>query len=288
MNVLLARSLAIQEDPSELINLEMALARILKKVAYNQMPLIKQAINAGFQEMFPYWAHYTPRQRGRSPIGDNIPSGDLGEKVVGMAFVAGFLQLLGASSFLSPIGLPYGGDYRWITAINDTEVAIHLDIKATGPRDNPNELVVPANQVTGFPDIQNSGGAEVFVSVPLMVGAREPLQKVRPALSPLVPFKGRLIPQLTAFIKFVYTQRNGVQALDKLKIALVPNGILLLGPNPYYAKYLKSTARRKTPFNKGKDDAHRKSVVGEGLRFRILLDWLASLDPQQWRVTPIT
>ena len=42
-------------------------------------------------------------------------------------------------------GLPTGGDIRF--AMGD--VYIHLDIKLTGPNDNPHEVVVLPNQVSG-------------------------------------------------------------------------------------------------------------------------------------------
>ncbi len=281
------RAHELQKSPSELLVLERAAADALKNAALRQLPIIKAAIDGGFGDLFPFWSQYAPRQRGRDPIGDNVPSGDLGEKVVGIALVAGLLQELGASTFVAPVGLPYGGDYRWIASINGVHVSMHIDIKSTGPRDNPNELVVPANQVTGFPDPDRCAATQSFVSVPLEVGAREPTSQVRPALSPLIPFRGELIPQLTAFVKFVYGQANGSQFLSALKLSVVPNGILLLGPEPYYVESLQRTPRRATPFNKGKDDAGRRAVVGDGARFRVLLDWLSSLDTGGWRVITI-
>jgi len=279
----------LSQTPDILLALEHELSRVLKEVAEQKLPQIESSIRRGFdkKDLFPFWSHYAPKQRGRNPIGDNIPSGDLGEKVVGLAILSGFLENLGSNSFLSPIGFPFGGDYRWITAIKGNPFVLHLDIKATGPRDNPNELVVPATQVTGYPDELTLEKGE-FISVPLYVGAREPLHIIRPALSPIVPFKEKFIPQLTAFIKFVYRQESGAQLLDHLKIAIVPNGILLLSPSPYYKKYLQSTKKRKTPFNKGKDDEGRRSVAREGVRFRILLPWLSSLDREGWRVTTLS
>ncbi len=269
-------------NPAELINVEKRVALLIKEVAQSKYSLMEEAICYGFEELYPLWQYYAPKQRGKNPKGDNIPFGDAAEKIVGISLLAGLLEMLGTKGFLGPIGLPHGGDYRWVLAPEGEICVLHLDIKATGPRDNPKELVVSTNQVTGFPDLEETQRRSMFVSLPLKVGKskkKEP-DDVYPALPPLVPFRGKIIPQITTFVKVIYEQKEHSQQLSQLKIALVPNGILLLGPQPHYSEHLKVI-----PFRRGKDDKKRKDVAEGRARFRIPLDWLAKLD--EWRLSQL-
>ena len=91
-------------------------------------------------KLVPFWKNYPPEQRGRQPIGNSTPWLELGEKTIGSNIIAKLSSRF--NDIIFP-GLPTGGDIRFAT----DNVYVHLDIKLTGPNDNPNEVVVPPNQV---------------------------------------------------------------------------------------------------------------------------------------------
>jgi len=292
-----------RENPDYLLKLEKEVANSITKVIRTKLPGIKEAFKSGFTDLYPLWGKYEPKQRGKKPTGLYTPMGDLAEKVLGISFIAGFLEAYGTNAFLSPISLPYGGDYRWIAQVGDYKFALHADIKATGPNDNPDELVVPTNQITGFPKcIEKPSG--FFVNEEIKIGAKK-TDKVVPTLPALITHRGEIIPQVTVFLKIVYRKENElpplfppdmntegakkkvhahdkVHILDRIKIAVFPNAILLSG---HYKRFLSAQGKRKTPFNMGKDD--KKQRKDGSMRFRVSLSWLQELDPEKWRVQKV-
>ena len=91
----------------------------------------------------PFWENYKPRQRGRSYKGDSVPWIEVAEKTVSF----NFLRVLNSKNLnqLDYPGLPLDGDLRFALE----EVLIHLDVKATGPNDNHNEIVASPFQISG-------------------------------------------------------------------------------------------------------------------------------------------
>ena len=275
-----------------LLDIEHEATSLLASVIKSKIGLISRHIDFGFKELFPFWNRYIPRSRGRAPIGDNIPAGDLGEKVVGLSIFGGLIEAVGADNIYGVPSTPFGGDYRVILR----KYILHIDIKSTGPRDDPLELVVPPNQVTGDGAVVAADSNSVSNN-PIAVGAkRENCGHTNPTLTPLAPalIDGNIqfLPQLTLFAKFVYRQEGVGQPLDKITLATVPNGILLFDKDGirYYLsdKYRVSIAssgiraRPCSPFNFGKDDRGRHTAAPNSFRFRIKLPWLKHLD--RWRV----
>ncbi|WP_262232292.1 BglI family type II restriction endonuclease, partial [Escherichia coli] len=78
---------------------------------------------------------------------------------------------------------------------------VHIDIKSTGPTDNPNEVVSSPNQVTGNGMISEAG--MVYNNEVDMRGARI-TRKFRPELAPFYLINNQIIPVLTFYIKVVY------------------------------------------------------------------------------------
>lgn len=314
-----------RENPNYLLELEKEAASSITEVIRTKLPGIKEAFKSGFTDLYPLWGRYEPKQRGKKPTGLYTPMGDLAEKVLGISFIAGFLEAYGTNAFLSPISLPYGGDYRWIAQVGNYKFALHVDIKATGPNDNPDELVVPTNQITGFPKhIEELSGC--VINETIKIGARKAVEVV-PTLPALITYKSDIIPQVTVFLKIVYrkegegghqeksksglpllfppdqtkitSENNSVEGimnsedagekthdrihvLDRVKMAVFPNAILLSG---HYKGFLSGQGGRATPFNMGKD-AHEEREDGN-MRFRISLSWLQNLDPEKWRVQEV-
>jgi len=280
------------QNQALLFDMERDATNLLAFVISNKVGSIAKQIDFGFKELYPFWKKYTPRPRGRAPVGDNIPSGDLGEKVVGLSIFGGLIEVVGAANIHGIPSTPFGGDYRIVLK----DYILHIDIKSTGPRDDPSEIVVPPNQITGDGAIISMAD-EAVSNNPIAVGAKEETcAYTNPTLTPLAPAligkDVKTIPQFTLFIKFVYGQKEGGQPLEKITLATVPNGLLLFDERGirYYLsdKYRVSITdsgiktRPCSPFNFGKDDRGRHAAAPNAFRFRIKLPWLRHLDP--WRV----
>jgi len=216
-------------------------------------------------ELIPFWINYAPKQRGRKPKGTSIPWSEVGEKSLSANLLLAIWQENPQITFP---GLPFGGDVRFATG----DAVIHFDVKLTGPNDNPNEVVVPPQQVSGDGLKWNNGPINSPCEV---IGTRAEMM-FQPKLPPFYILGGKILLCLTYFLKAVYTvEKFGIQPLEYLEVACVPNGLLLFA-GPKYA--LKSGL-----FIPGKDD-QTKAV--EDKRTRIRLDPLAAIE-ESWRCVKI-
>jgi len=216
-------------------------------------------------DLIPFWINYAPKQRGRKPMGTSIPWAEVGEKSLSSNLLRAICQK--DSSVTFP-GLPFGGDVRFAT----DKALIHFDVKLTGPNDNVNEVVVPPQQVSGDGVIWNEGSTNSRCKVIGKIAQME----FQPKLPPFYVLNGKVLPCLTYFLKAVYTvQGLGVQPLDYLEVACLPNGLLLFDGPKYGVTPLL--------FIPGKDD---RSKPIDDKRMRVRLDPLALL-PGNWRCVKI-
>lgn len=213
--------------------------------------------------LMPFWVNYPPRQRGRSPSGNSIPWGEVGEKTIA-AILAGAVALKNPA--VTWPGLPFGGDLRFATE----DALIHFDMKLTGPNDRVDEIVASPNQISG--DGYDWQGGGVVNSAVTVTGQRV-LMNFQPELPPFYILDGKILICLTYFLKAIYIVEGlGVQPLKYLEVVCAPNGLLLFdGPN------YNNTRGVLIP---GKDD---KTV--EKKRTRVRLNPLANL--ANWRCVMI-
>lgn len=217
-------------------------------------------------ELIDFWEKYAPRQRGYKPRGDSYPWGEVAEKSVSFEFLRALNELMPDVQF---VGLPFGGDIRFVT----DKAFVHIDLKLTGPNDNPNEVVSSPNQLSG--DGADWDDKGVINSPVLVKGPRRNMQ-FQPELPPLFVFpNGGSKLCLTYYLKLVYRVESlGCQPLDTLEMACVPNGLLMFadtGPK------LGNTKGLLTP---GKDE---QKFVHK--RTRVKLDPLAGL--ASWRCVKV-
>ena len=161
-------------------------------------------------------------------------------------------------------GLPLGGDIRFAT----TDAVVHLDLKLTGPRDNPDEIVASPHQISG--DSAGWEGEGFRNSLVMVTGPRRRMP-FQPTLPPFYVLNRRTLICLTYFLKAIYTvEGSGHQPLALLELACVPNGLLAFD-GPRYGE---------TPglFIPGKDT---QDTPDGKRRTRIRLQPLAELAP--WR-----
>lgn len=221
------------------------------------------------EKLLPFWIEYPPEQRGRKPKGESIPLLELGEKTL----VPHLLAALGQFSDVSFPGLPTGGDVRFATE----SAFVHLDIKLTGPNDNPDEIVVPPNQVSGDGVAWNDG--VLNSNWPVKYVSRSRLGQInyrfQPKLPPFYLLDNKPLLCITMFLKAVYSvSEYGIQPLTYFELICVPNGLLMFdGPN---------LAQTDGLIISGKDD---KSKAEHSRRIRIRLDPLSELD--SWRAIKI-
>jgi hypothetical protein len=204
-------------------------------------------------ELLPFWINYPPEQRGRAFSGKSIPWLELGEKTIGSNLIKELS--LRFRDIIFP-GLPTGGDIRFLTG----NVFIHLDIKLTGPTDNPNEVVVPPNQVSGDGKHWKKG----------VINSTFPLNRVRggllnynfqPKLPPFYILDGKSFLCLTFFLDAIYgVESFGNHPLEYFELSCVPNGLIMFD-GPRYCD---------TPglFIAGKDD-NTKAESTKRIRVRL-------------------
>lgn len=258
-----ARSSLLANDCEYLLTLE---KRVTETLIAN-LTHISLNIKNDFDEassLKPFWERYAPVQRGHKPRGEAFPWGEVGEKVV-----EGHIYSLVSNIFENVrfLGIPYGHDIRFST----NEAFIHIDVKSTGPTDDPNEVVSSPNQVTGNGLLDEN--AIMFNEHTEMRGQRV-TRSFLPELAPFYIVNGRILPVLTYYLKIVYSVRSpGEQPLEYLELICVPNGLALFdGP-----KLIENVAGLLTP---GKDEVN---VIRK--RTRIKLNPLAQLD--HWRCQKI-
>lgn len=178
-------------------------------------------------DLKPFWINYPPEQRGRQPKGTSIPWLELGEKTTSFNIIHRLSQT--KKEVMYP-GLPTGGDIRFV--IDD--VYVHLDIKLTGPNDNPDEVVVPPNQVSGDGSIWNNGVENSTYAVLYQSGIQKGTTnyQFQPKLPPFYFMNGKVLLCLTYFLETVYEISGfGDHPLKYLELSCVPNGLLMFdGP----------------------------------------------------------
>jgi hypothetical protein len=266
------------QTPSELIEIEKHIFRVVCNVVQNNIhEIIADYNEASF--LYPFWGEYPPENRGRSPVGDQIPWLEVGEHAVGHK-IKRYLQ----NSFsIREIGIPTGPDDRYLVqgpsiALKNSitnSIMLFLDTKSVGPRDDKDEVVVSPNQVSGD-GIWNSPDQNIINTK--MIAKKTASHDFFPAVPPLFVFSNNIVaPVVHIYIKPIYKMLHldnpalRGQPLSKIRLTCVPNGLLLtINPN-----YIKTYPGLLYP---GKDD---KSKNPRKLRCRIDLRILKEISP--WR-----
>lgn len=194
--------------------------------------------------LYSFWKNYPPLDRGRSPIGDQYPWIEVGEQVFGNKLSRYFASNFGVKDS----GLPSGSDdrciisserIRQILGITDS-VWVFIDIKSAGPRDDFNHAVMSPYQISGSGVWKNINDG-VF-NDPIKASGKKASHDFLCSLSPIyVLSDGTIAPLVTFAIKPVYKMihENGVnvgQPLNKIKVASIPNGLLLTADPQLYGR----------------------------------------------------
>lgn len=272
-------------NPDELIELEQYCTQLVNNVIIDKYDEIESNYNEATY-LNAFWAKYPPDDRGRKPVGDQIPWIEVGEHAIGHKLS----RIIGTLYQVSEIGLPSGADNRFVLYSDDISDITHrftncafffLDIKSVGPRDNFEHTVISPYQVSGD-GIWNDPNEDMENSTMIAKG-KKATHLFYPAISPIYPLtNGDVCPTIHLFIKPVYQMLNlasdGLkgQPLESIKNICVPNG-LLLSKNPGYLD--------KYPglFFPGKDE---KSKDPRKIRVRVSFTLLSEIAP--WRVEEFT
>lgn len=276
-NYILARNYFIKH-PQILINIEHFITNIVNGIiALNYTEFERDYNEASYLHAF--WANYPPYDRGRAPVGDQIPWIEVGEHAIGHKLT----RLISADYSIREVGLPSGADNRFILYSNEISqitqgftncVFLFLDIKSVGPRDNFNHIVISPYQVSGD-GLWHNPNDTVKNSIMIAKGQRVE-HEFYPAISPIYSLtNGDVAPTIHLFVKPIYkmlSSNNHGQPLEAIKNICVPNGLLLsCAPN-----YLKD---HPTLFYPGKDDKAKDALK---TRARVSFDVLKEIAP--WRV----
>lgn len=266
-------------NPQRLIEAEKFVMNEILHFLDIHMPEIKRDYDEA-SYLYSFWKNYPPDNRGRKPKGDQYPWIEVGEQVFGNKLQRHF----NANFSVKDSGLPSGADDRCIISSErihqilgfTDSVWVFIDIKSEGPRDESNHAVMSPYQISGSGNWTKVGdGVKNNVMMAIGKKATHPFYC---SLSPIyVLSDGTVAPLLTFAIKPVYGMpaENGKtigQPLVNIKIASIPNGILLT-KNPNYNK--------KYPglFFPGKDD---KKTNPKKSRARVSFDLLKEI--ADWRM----
>ena len=256
------------------------------------MDLVNRIINDNYSEivydynqasyLHAFWANYPPDDRGRAPVGDQVPWIEVGEHAVGHKLN----RLISQDYQIEEVGLPSGADNRFVLYSDEIFhithgitncVFVFLDIKSVGPRDNFNHTVISPYQVSGD-GVWNDPRENMENSTMLARGQRT-THTFFPAISPIYPLaNGAAAPTIHLFVKPIYRMLNLAadgkcgQPMEAMKSICVPNG-LLLTCNPNYLHEYPGL------FFPGKDDKGRDP---RKIRVRVSFDLLTEISP--WRV----
>ena len=270
-------------NPSRLMDIEkFVMGEILHFIDLRLPEIVRDYNEASY--LYSFWKNYPPLDRGRSPKGDQYPWIEVGEQVFGNKLSRYF-----ASNFaVKDAGLPSGSDDRCIISserikqilgITDS-VWVFIDIKSAGPRDNYNHAVMSPYQISGSGVWRNIDDG--VRNRPIKAMGERVSHDFLCSLSPIyVLSDGTIAPLVTFAIKPVYdmvfddNNCNAGQPLSKIKVASIPNG-LLLTRNPDYL--------RKYPhlFYPGKDISTKDL---RKIRARVSFDVLQTI--AEWRVNEI-
>lgn len=271
------------DNPQFLIGIERFVMKELLHFIDLHIPEIVRDYNEA-SYLFPFWKNYPPLDRGRNPRGDQYPWIEVGEQVFGNKLSRYF-----ANNFtIKDSGLPSGADERCIISserikqileITDS-VWIFIDIKSAGPRDDYNHAVMSPYQVSGSGNWKRM--LDGVRNEPITAIGSRVTHEFMCSLAPIyVLSDGTIAPLVTFAIKPVYAMQTNDkgntigQPLEKIKIASIPNGILLTH-NPNYNSIYPGL------FYPGKDD---KNKDAQKIRARISFDILEKIDT--WRVSNI-
>lgn len=276
-----ARDFFIKE-PSRLIAIERFVFNEIWHFIDLHLPEIRRDYNEA-SYLYPFWKNYSPLDRGRQPRGDQYPWIEVGEQVFGNKLSRYF-----ASNFcVKDTGLPSGADDRCIISSErigeilgiTSSVWVFIDIKSDGPRDDYEHAVMSPYQISGDGLwLTKTEGLENSV---MKATGKHAVHDFACSLSPIyVLSDGTVAPLVTFALKPVYSMMmkdglNQGQPLAKIKVASIPNG-LLLTQNP---NYLKQHPGLLFP---GKDDKHKDP---RKMRARVSFDILREID--DWRVKEI-
>lgn len=234
--------------------------------------------------LYSFWRNYPPEDRGRKPKGDQYPWIEVGEQVFGNKLARHF----NANFNVKDSGLPSGSDDRCVISsprigeilgITDS-VWVFIDIKSEGPRDSADHSVMSTNQVSGSGDWKNV--EDGIKNKPILAQGQRAKHPFYCTLSPVYVLSDNTIaPLLTFAIKPIYDMpaedgKTTGQPLLRIKIASIPNGILLTQKPNYTKKY-------PGLFFPGKDD---RTTNPRKARARVSFALLREIAP--WRVNEIT
>ena len=270
-------------NPNKLIELEKYFTEKISSLIKNNLQLIIDDYNeASF--LYPFWANYSPVDRGRSPKGDQIPWIEVGEHAIGHKLI----RLLSKEFEVREVGLPSGADNRVLIADKKIEeivgftshAMLFLDIKSVGPRDDAEHTVLSPYQISGN-GIWNEPNDTLKNSIMIAKGSRVE-HNFYPAISPIYCLSSGIIaPTIHIFVKPVYKMLNledasaRGQPLNRIGLVSFPNGLLLTElPN-----YLEQYPGLLFP---GKDD---KGKAQDKIRCRISFGLLSKI--AKWRVENI-
>lgn len=269
-------------NPSHLIKIEKFVFNEIWHFVDLHLPEIKRDYNEA-SYLYPFWKNYPPLDRGRDPRGDQYPWIEVGEQVFGNKLSRYF----SANFQVKDSGLPSGSDdrciisserIRQILGITDS-VWVFIDIKSAGPRDDYNHAVMSPYQISGS-GIWNFKDNGVKNDAIKATGFKTS-HNFMCALSPIYVLSDETIAPLVTFVlKPVYSMQTTKgesegQPLHKIKLASIPNG-LLLTKNPNYIEQYPHL------FYPGKDD---KNTNPAKQRARVSFDILKEID--DWRIKEI-
>lgn len=269
-------------NPDTLINIERYVSSIVNDTIANHFEeLICDYNEASYLNAF--WAEYPPDNRGRSPIGDQIPWIEVGEHAIGHKLN----RLIAANYEMREVGLPSGADNRFILISDEIaeitsgftdRVFAFLDIKSVGPRDNSDHTVVSPYQVSGNGKWDNP--EENVVNDTMLARGNSTSHIFYPAIAPIYSMTdGTIAPSVHLFVKPIYKMLNltadGMvgQPLEAIKNICLPNGLLLTAAPNYLGEY-------PGLFFPGKDV---KSKDPRKIRVRVSFEILRNIAP--WRIT---
>lgn len=232
--------------------------------------------------MQPFWANYPPDDRGRAPVGDQVPWIEVGEHAIGHKLC----RLISNNYNISEKGLPSGADNRF--TISSPQIAkickgytdtafVFLDIKSVGPRDDFNHTVISPYQVSGDGCWDNI--SDNMTNSTMLAQGKQVSHPFYPAIAPVYVFSSKTIaPTIHLFVKPIYEMLNmqgtglSGQPLKSIKNICVPNGLLLTKSPNYLAKF-------QGLFFPGKDDKGKSAMK---VRCRVSFEILHKI--ADWRV----
>ena len=137
--------------PNQLIRLEEFTTTIVNNLILENYTEIQRDYNEA-SYLNAFWANYPPDDRGRAPVGDQVPWIEVGEHSVGHKLN----RIISRDFYIEEVGLPSGADNRSVLYSEDIAhitggktdcVFVFLDIKSVGPRDNFDHTVISPYQV---------------------------------------------------------------------------------------------------------------------------------------------